>query len=185
MPRLIVQKINNRQILRINVHKCIQHTVLKSNMYKTLVFIHSSEQVPFHFHGKITSRVRVCVGCVCVGASINLAYVWSAGGHSWTSCFTIPESISQRYYWDLSGLPHISHSVLSVEGMMSGTANKVCVKSLNKAWNWQDAWPSEAPARHRRGTGFGVRQGQLLTSRQHASHLGFPLKHGGAQRQHF
>lgn len=83
------------------------------------------------------------------GESINLAYVWSAGGHSWTCCFTIPESISQRYYWDLSGLPHISHSVLSVEGMMSGTANKVCVKSLNKAWNWQDAWPSEAPARHR------------------------------------
>lgn len=126
--------------------KYIQHTVLKSCRYKTLVFIHSSEQVPFHFHGKIAwwwwEGGRG-------GSGINLAYVWSAGGHSWTSCFTIPESISQRYYRDLSGLPHISHSVLSVEGMMSGTANKVCVKSLNKAWNWQDAWPSEAPARHR------------------------------------
>lgn len=126
------------------MHKCTLHTVLQSNRYKTLVSIHNSEQVPFHLPVKITSRARRGWG-----ASINLAYVWSAGGHSWTCCFTIPESILQRYYWDLSGLPHISHSVLSVEGMMSGTANKVCVKSLNKAWNWQDAWPSEAPARHR------------------------------------
>lgn len=45
-------------------------------------------------------------------------------------------------------LSDIPHSILSVEGMMSGTPNNVCVKSLNKAWNWQDACQSEAPQSH-------------------------------------
>lgn len=98
-------------------------------------------------------------------SSICLICRWSQldllSYHSWIY-FTKILQRSER-------LSDISHSVLSVEGMMSGTANKVCVKSLNKAWNWRDAHLSEAPVR---ATGPSCsRQVQLLTSRLHASHL--------------
>lgn len=127
-----------------------------------LVLTHINEWVLFpFFHQKI------------LWSNIKLAYVWSAGGHSWTSCFTIPESISQRYYRRSERLSDISHSVLSAEGMMSGMANKVCVKSLNKAWNWQDACLSKAPQSHRpllqqTGTAAHLQTARLL--------FGLPLK---------
>lgn len=64
---------------------------LDSNICMLVMFTHTDKKTfsPFCCHTMLWS-------------SIIRAYVWSAGGHSWTSCLTIPESISQRYYRDLS-----------------------------------------------------------------------------------
>lgn len=122
-----------------------------------LVFTHIDERVlfPFFLSNNVVVKYK---------SSIRLISRWSQldllSYHSWIY-FTKILQRSER-------LSDISHSVLSVEGMMSGTANKVCVKSLNKAWNWRDACLSEAPQSHRLSC---CRQVQLLTSRLHASHL--------------
>lgn len=137
-----------------------------------LMCSHIDEKVLFPFFSQIM-----------LWSSTNLAHVWSAGGHSWTSCFTISESISQRYYTDLSACQIFSHSVLSVEGMMSATANKVCEKSLNKAWNWRDACLSEAPTKARvllRQTGTAA---HLQTAARFP--FGLPIKVPGTLSQHF
>lgn len=76
--------LNHKTLTNTNFHK-------NSHICILLMFIHIDEYVLFPFFCQIT-----------LWSSINPAYVWSAGGHSWTSCLTIPESISQRYYRDLS-----------------------------------------------------------------------------------
>lgn len=84
---------------------------------------------------------------IMLGSSMKLAYAWSAGGHSWNPCLTISESISQRYYRDPSFCQIFFIPAYQWKEWCLGMANKVRVRSLNKAWNWQDVckWRTAEP----------------------------------------
>jgi len=88
--------------------------------------------IPFLLANDVVVRYKSSMCLICRWSQLDLLSY-----HCWIY-FTEILQRSER-------LSDISHSVLSAEGMMSGTANKVCVKSLNKAWNWRDACLSEAP----------------------------------------
>lgn len=113
--------------------------------------------IPFLLSNNVVVKYKSSICLICRWSQLDLVSY-----HSWI-CFT---KILQRSEL----LSDISHSILSVEGMMSGTANKVCVKSLNKAWNWRDACLSEAPWSHRQQTGTAA---HLQTARLP---FGLPLK---------
>lgn len=112
--------------------------------------------IPFLLSNKIVVKYKTCICLICRWSQLDLLSY-----HSWIY-FT---KILQRS----EPLSDISYSVLSVEGMMSGMANKVCVKSLNKAWNWQDACLSEPPAlQQQTGTAAHLQTARLP--------FGLPLK---------